>query len=143
MKKEMILMNNELLKKAENLTAKAEVAAVTSIDGDGYPRTAVLSNLKPEGIKTLWFSTGTISHKTENYKRDPKASICFSTDADNVTLIGNMVVVDDMNVKKELWQDWFIKHFPLGVDDPNYCILKFETKYIQAYIDDEFEDMRF
>lgn len=135
-------MNSRLLKKAEDLAAKAEVAAVTSIERDGYPRTVILSNIKPEGVKTFWFSTGTISHKTKNYKRDPKASVCFSTDSDSVTLIGDMVIVEDMNAKRELWQDWFIRHFPLGVEDPSYCILKFETKYIQAYIDDEFEDMK-
>ena len=136
-------MNSELLKKAEKLAAKSEVAAVSSIDSDGYPRTAVLSNLKPEGVKSFYFSTGTISNKTKNYQRDPKACICFSTDADSVTLIGDMIIVEDMETKKALWQDWFIKHFPGGIEDPNYCVLKFETKYIQAYIDDEFEDMRF
>lgn len=45
-------MTDELLKKAEYLVAKAEVATLTSVDEDGYPRTATLSNLKPISKKS-------------------------------------------------------------------------------------------
>lgn len=134
-------MTNELLKKAENIMENAEVASVSSIDEDGYPRTVTMANIKTEGIDAAWFSTGTDSHKTENFKRNSKASVCYCTNEDNVTLIGDVSIVDDMDVKKQLWEDWFINYFPLGVTDPNYCILKFQTKYIQAYIDTEFDDL--
>jgi len=134
-------MTNELLKKSEALMKKAEVAYLSSIDESGYPRTATMCSLKTEGINTVWFSTGTNSHKVNNYIRNPKASVCFSLDGNNVTLNGEMTIVEDMNVKTELWVDWFIKHFPLGVTDPNYCVLKFQTKYIQSYIDDEFKEL--
>lgn len=135
------IMTKELLKKTEELMAKAETAALTSIDENGYPRTATMSSLKTEGVDTVWFSTGTSSHKTVNYKRNSKASVCYNLNGNNVTLTGDVVIVDDMNIKKQMWLDWFIKHFPKGVDDPEYCILKFETKYIQAYIDDEFDEV--
>ena len=137
----MIKMTNELLRKAEDLMAKAEVAILSSIDEDGYPRTASMSNLKTEGVKAVWFSTGTSSHKTKNFKRNPKASVCYCLDGNNITLNGDVTIIEDMDIKKQLWVDWFIKHFPLGVNDPNYCVMKFESKYIQAYIDDEFEDL--
>lgn len=134
-------MTNELIKKAEELMRKAEVTALSSIDENGYPRTVTMSNLKPEGITTAWFATGTNSIKTENYKKNSKASLCFTLDGNNVTLIGDMLIIEDMSIKKELWADWFINHFPLGVTDPNYCVLKFQSKYIQAYIDNDFEEM--
>jgi len=139
--KGVLKVTNELLKKAEELMKKCEVASLSSIDETGYPRTAAMCSLKTEGINTVWFSTGTISNKVNNYKRNPKAGVCFSIDGNNVTLMGNMTIVEDMNIKTELWVDWFIKHFPLGVTDPNYCVLKFESNYIQAYIDDEFEEL--
>jgi len=99
-----------------------------------------MSNIKTEGIKTVWFASGTDSYKTKNFKRDSKSSVCYHTDSDNITLIGDVEIVDDMEIKKQLWVDWFIKHFPLGVTDPNYCILKFEANYIQIYIEDNFEE---
>lgn len=134
------MMTQELLKKAELMMAKTENVTIASIDENGYPRAATMSKLKTEGISEVWFSTGTNSHKTLNFKRNTKASVSFTDYSNNITLIGDIVIIEDMEIKKALWVDWFIKHFPLGINDPNYCVMKFETKYIQAYIDDEFEE---
>ena len=40
--------------------------------------------------------------------------------------------------KKALWQDWFIEHFPGGVNDPTYCILKFTAKRVTYWLDFQF-----
>lgn len=134
------LLEKALLKKAEDFIKKSETAVISSIGENGYPRAAAMSNIKPEGLKTLWFSTGTKSHKTRNLKENPKASVCFFNSDDNITLIGDVKIIEDMEIKKQLWLDWFINHFPLGVTDPNYCVLKFEAKYIQVYLGNEFEE---
>ena len=133
---------NELMKKAEALMKNSEIASLTSIEENGYPRTAPMCSLKTEGIDVVWFSTGTNSHKTKNYLANPKASVSYCLDGNSISLIGDMEVVEDKQIKTSLWVDWFIKHFPLGIDDPNYCILKFKANYIQIYIDDEFEDFK-
>lgn len=135
-------MTKELLMKAEELMEGAEVAAISSIDEDGYPRTATISSLKTEGINIAWFSTGTSSNKTKNFQRNCKGSVCYSLNGNNVTLNGNVTIIEDKNIKAELWQDWFIDHFPLGIDDPEYCILKFEAKYIQIWIDRVFDELK-
>lgn len=38
-------------------------------------------------------------------------------------------VVSDTGTKKELWQDWFIHHFPKGPEDPEYILLKFRGNH--------------
>ena len=40
--------------------------------------------------------------------------------------------------KKALWQDWFIEHFPGGVNDPTYCVLKFTAKRATYWLDFQF-----
>jgi general stress protein 26 len=134
-------MKNELIKKAEDFIAKTETNIIASIDENGYPRAAAMSSIKVEGINTVWFSTCTDSHKVQNFKRNPKASVCYCNENNNVTLIGDISIIEDRKITTELWVDWFINHFPLGIEDPNYCVFKFETKYMQAYIDDEFEEL--
>jgi general stress protein 26 len=37
-----------------------------------------------------------------------------------------------------MWLDWFIEHFPGGMDDPNYCILEFTAAEATLWIDREF-----
>ncbi len=139
-RKRGFIMTNELLKKAEDFIKNAETAALSSIDENGYPRTAAMSSIKTEGIKTVWFSTGTNSSKTKNFRRNSKASVCYYSEGGNITLIGDITIVEDMDIKKQLWVDWFIEHFPLGVTDPNYCVLKFEAKYIQVWLENNFEE---
>ena len=44
----------------------------------------------------------------------------------------------DMEIKKALWSDWMFAHFPGGVIDPSYCILKFTSEEATYWIDNEF-----
>lgn len=40
-------------------------------------------------------------------------------------LRGTMEVLEDDEFKKMIWQDGDEMYYPLGVTDPDYCILKF------------------
>ena len=47
-------------------------------------------------------------------------------------------VITDADIKQELWQDWFINHFPGGPTDPNYVILKFKANHATYWIEGKF-----
>lgn len=128
-------MNNKLMGKAVSLVSKAETAILSSIDEMGYPRAVQMSNIKTESLNVIYFATGTDSRKVKHYMKNSKAGVSYN---DGVSLIGEIEVIEDNTLKKELWQDWFIKHFPKGVTDPNYCVLKFTSKEAVIYIDDIF-----
>lgn len=132
-------MKKELEIKAEQLLGKCDVLSLASINESGFPRACVMAKMKANGIMEIWFSTGTSSKKTIHFLKNSKASACFYVGGDSVTLVGNIEIVDDVEIKRELWQDWFIKHFPGGINDPEYCILKFSTTEATIYIDDQFE----
>ena len=53
-------------------------------------------------------------------------------------LTGYIEIITDEAEKKALWQDWFIEHFPGGVNDPTYCILKFTAKRVTYWLDFQF-----
>lgn len=55
-----------------------------------------------------------------------------------MTLVGKVSVKTDQAIKTEMWLDWFIDHYPGGMEDPNYCILEFETQEATLWIDGEF-----
>lgn len=123
---------------AEELLNKCEVATLASIDERGCPRPVVLSKIKTEGIDTIWFSTGTSSEKTKNFMENPKAGVSFFNGPDSVTLTGTVEIVNDMEEKKALWVDWFYEHFAKGVNDPEYCILKFKAEHATYWIGHKF-----
>ena len=132
-------MNEDLANKAAALLEKCETVALASINEKGYPRICVVSKIKNDGFSCMHFATGTNSHKTAHFRKDDKASVCYTHGADSVTLLGKIEIIEDMEVKKALWQDWFICHFPKGVDDPEYCVLKFSANEATFWIDSRFE----
>lgn len=134
-------MEKEMTLKAEAIMKAAETAVIALIDEDGFPRASTISCLKTEGISHAWFSTGLSSGKARCLAGNKKASLCFCDGSNNVTLMGTVEILTEPEIKKELWLDWFIDHFPGGVDDPNYCILKFSTEKMVFWIDSEYKEM--
>ena len=124
--------------KATELLQRCEVVVLASVNKEGYPRPVPMSKIATEGISTIWMSTGSDSLKTIDFLANPKAGLCFQDKGDSVALTGTVEVVTDEKMKKELWQDWFIKHFPGGPADPGYVLLKFESNYATYWIEGTF-----
>lgn len=116
----------EIVEKAGKLLGSCDEIMLASVSAEGYPRACVLSRTKSEGIRKVYAATGAIGEKVRHFKANPKASVCFYQGGDSVTLVGRVTVRQDRAIKEEMWLDWFDNHFA-GIDDPNYCILEFET----------------
>ena len=97
--------------KAEQLLQRCEVVVITSVND---------------------------SLKTKDFRLNPKAGLCYSENGNSVALTGEVEVITDAEIKKELWQEWFIAHFPLGPADPNYVLLKFKGQKATIWIDGVF-----
>ena len=128
----------ELKRKAELLLEQCESVILASVDENRFPRPVPMSNVKADEISTIWFATGTYSDKTKHFLENPKAGVCFQKEINSVVLTGDIEIVTDEAEKKALWQDWFIQHFPGGVDDPTYCVLKFTSKRVTYWLDFQF-----
>ncbi|RGB52653.1 MULTISPECIES: pyridoxamine 5'-phosphate oxidase family protein [Erysipelotrichaceae] len=111
-----------------NLIEKSTQAFIAYIDGEGYPITKAM--LKPrdrKDIKEFWFTTNTSSNKVKFFRENPKASIYFVDKRffRGVSLIGTVEVLEDQESKRQIWLEGDTMYYPLGVDDPDYCVLKF------------------
>lgn len=119
-----------------NLVDKQNVAFISSIDGDGYPNMkAMLPPRKREGIKVFYFTTNTSSMRVAQYRENPKASIYFCDRRfyRGVMLRGTMEVLEDSGSKEMIWQEGDTMYYPLGVTDPDYCVLKFTAESGRFY----------
>ena len=124
--------------KAEQLLQRCEGVVITSVNEEGYPRPVPMSKIKSEGYSVVWMATGNDSLKTKDFRLNPKAGLCYSENGNSVALTGEVEVITDAEIKKELWQEWFIAHFPLGAADPNYVLLKFKGQKATIWIDGVF-----
>ncbi len=113
-----------------NLIDNANISMISSIDEAGFPNTkAMLPPRKREGITHIYFSTNTSSMRVRQYTACPKACVYFFDKRfyRGVMLLGTMKVLKDAKSKKMIWRDGDEMYYPLGVTDPDYCVLKFSA----------------
>lgn len=128
-----------------NLIDKQGVAFISSIDEHGYPNTkAMLPPRKRDGIKVFYFTTNTSSMRVAQYKANPKACIYFCDRRffRGVMLQGTVEVLEDSAHKELIWRDGDTMYYPLGVTDPDYCVLRFTAehgRYYQNFKSENFE----
>jgi general stress protein 26 len=57
-------------------------------------------------------------------------------------IVGTMEVLQDETSKKEIWKTGDELYYPLGINDPDYCALKFSGSKIRTYHDFKKEEIR-
>ena len=67
-----------------------------------------------------------------------KAGLGYDYYGDGVALRSTIEIITDDTLRKEMWQEWFIHHFPDGPTDPNYVLLHFIGKEYTFWINGEF-----
>jgi len=130
-------MNANIFVKANQALETCEAAYLGLIDESGYPSVSTVSPIKPESIFEIYCSTNIGSNKEKRLRNDKRASICFCANNNNITLVGEAEIVTDQETKSRCWLDWFIDHYPGGETDPNYIVIKFTTKRVSLWIDNE------
>ncbi len=128
-----------------NLIDKQGVAFISSVDAEGFPNLkAMLPPREREGIKQFYFTTNTSSMRVGQYRENPKASIYFCDRRffRGVMLLGTMEVLEDADSKERIWRQGDTMYYPLGVTDPDYCVLKFTAtkgRYYSSFHSEDFD----
>lgn len=123
---------------AADMLAACETVSFATVNEDGYPRVCIVSPVKVEGYATVFFSTSASSEKVRQLMENPKSSVCYQLGGDSQTLVGTARVLTDLAVKKDLWRDWMLRHFPLGPQDPDYCIVRFDGEKATLWYEGNF-----
>ena len=126
-----------------NLIDKQSVSFISSVDENGYPNTkAMLAPVKREGIKTFYWHTNSPSVRIKQYRNNPKACIYFCDKRffRGVMLKGTMEVVEDNDIKKEIWKDEFSMYYQGGRDGGDFILLRFTAETGRYYSNFKSED---
>ena len=122
----------------EKLIESTGVSIISSVDEDGFPNAkAMLPPRKRDGLKNFYFTTNTSSMRVQQYRKNKKACIYFFDKRffRGVMLTGTMDVLIDQKTKELIWREGDTRYYPLGVTDPDYCVLKFTAKKMRTYQD--------
>ncbi|RJX40485.1 pyridoxamine 5'-phosphate oxidase [Paenibacillus pinisoli] len=120
-------MNPVTLKQIKSLVEESPTIMVSSVDESGYPNTKQMFKRVHDGLATFWFSTNTSSIRTQQFIANSKASLYFAGKNNGLMLIGDMKVCQDHESRVLLWTEGDEKYYPLGIDDPDYCVFQFNS----------------
>jgi len=126
-----------------SLIDKQTVSYLSSVDENGYPNTkAMLAPVMREGIKTFYWHTNSPSMRIKQYRNNPKACIYFCDKRffRGVMLKGSMEVIDDKEIKAQIWKDSFSMYYQGGVDGGDFIILRFTAESGRYYTNFHSED---
>jgi general stress protein 26 len=129
------MKEEEARRKALALVERSGIALVGSNGEDGHPWIKAMLKMETEDLKTVWFSTSTSSKRVAQFARDPRASVYFVDFSDwmGLMLLGEVEVLNDPPSRQRLWRDGYEQYYPLGVDDPDYRVLRFSATSANYY----------
>lgn len=90
-----------LIKKAEQLLAECSTVTIASVNSDGFPRPVPMAKGDTDGCGIVWMAAGADSVKVADFRRNPKAGLCYDKDGASVCLRGIVEVVNDDSIRLE------------------------------------------
>ena len=123
-------MEQEIYDQINALIDETKNIIVCSVDENGFPNAKAMFKTEHEGLKTFLFSTNTSSRRVQQFMHNQKACIyfCGQSKINGLMLVGEMEVSHDHELRARLWVDGCEQYYPLGIDDPDYCVFKFTAE---------------
>jgi len=118
-----------------NLANRSAIAMLGTIAENDYPNIKAMIKKDNEGLKVVWFSTNSSSKRVQQLINDPRTCVYFVDHAnwEGLMLVGDIEVLQDAESRMRLWQEGDEKYYPLGVNDPDYTVLRFTTYSCNYY----------
>ena len=118
-----------------DLINRSLYADLAYIDEAGKPVVCRFYCVWHKGIGHHIMSTGTVHKHSQCLMRGGDACLYFGDESNcaNVSLSGRAYVRQDHGLKALLWFEGDEHFFPLGVDDPTYCVIEFEAEALRYY----------
>ena len=128
-------MNETITSEIINLRKTSAIACVASVNESGFPQIKAMLVLEHDSLETQYFSTNTSSKRVQQFLKNPKASVYYCNEAEfkGALFTGTVEVCTDHATKALLWREGFEKYYSKGVDDDDYCVLKFSAETVNYY----------
>ena len=125
----------EAISQGLELVNTSKICLVGTNSEEGFPNIKAMLNLRHDGLKHVWFSTNTSSKRVQQLKKDKRACVYYVDEKNfrGLMLVGNMEILQDIESKKMLWSEGAEVYYPLGVEDPDYSVLRFTAQWGNYY----------
>ena len=131
------------------LMESSKAVYLTTIDSKGYPITRAMFNLrnkeqfpefseffaKQDNKFAIYISTNTSSSKIDQITKNAKIAVyyCDPEEFKGIMFGGEAEIIDDIEIKREIWLDWWTKYYSEGLKDPDYTLFRLKPKNARFY----------
>jgi general stress protein 26 len=115
---------------------KKKVALVGSVNENNVPNIKAMLVMKRNGIKEFYFASNNSSMRVKQFLKNNNASLYFHNEIiyTGIMLEGTIEILNDEINKKLIWDNSFKSVYKNGgINDPDYCVLKFTAKSGRYY----------
>lgn len=136
----------EIEAEADALVSKCQIMYVASVNEKGYPRVCCVNKLCVKGFRDVYYVTSKRSEKqgkAKHFEENAKSSVCFQSEGDSLTLVGEVNFVTDRAEMLELWNESDRAYFPKGLDDPKIRFIHFHTLEATFWIGHKFRTVKY
>ena len=136
----------EIEAEADALVSKCQIMYVASVNEKGYPRVCCVNKLCAKGFRDVYYVTSKRSEKqgkAKHFEENAKSSVCFQSEGDSLTLVGEVNFVTDRAEMLELWNESDRAYFPKGLDDPKIRFIHFHTLEATFWIGHKFRTVKY
>jgi general stress protein 26 len=129
------MQTDDAIRKSLILVENSKIALLGTNGDEGYPNIKAMLVADQEGLKRIWFSTNTSSRRVAQLRRDPKACVYFVDFSvwQGLMLVGTMEILTDPESRRRFWHPGDEQYYRLGVDDPDYSVLRFTAEWGNYY----------
>jgi len=116
--------------------ANKKIAFVGSVNKDNAPNIKAMLIMKHDGLKTFYFASNNAAMRTEQFKNNKNSCLYFNGGPvyKGLMLEGTMEILNDAESKKCVWDDSLKGAYKNGgINDPDFCVLKFTSKSGRYY----------
>jgi len=112
------------------LIADIPVAMLTTTNHRGWLRSRPMVVQEEPFDGTLWFFTGGSAAKTADIRDRRQVNVSFAApDRDRyVSVSGVAMIIDDVELRRRLWNESYRPWFPKGLDDPDLRLIRIEAE---------------
>ena len=131
------------------LMKDTELVYVSTVDEKGFPQTRAMNNLRnirrfghlavffnqQENDFIVYLVTKKTSGKIDRIGKNPRVCLyyCSFSEGHGVALTGNIEVIEDVEIRKTLWHEDWVRNFKGGLNDPNYTVLMVKPFHARGF----------
>ena len=119
-----------------NENNEPEIRAVENLRcKEKFPHEASILEKHEKDPLVNYISTNTSSNKIKHIKENSSISMyyCKPEEHKGIMLKGKVEIIDDMDLKKEIWREECIRYYPKGYTDPDFTLLKLKPVFLKSW----------